>query len=54
MSPKITLINGSPRKNRNSNFLIDKAIEGIKAISEDIEINKIQIADFNITPCNGW
>lgn len=50
---KISLINGSPRKNRSTNFLIDSAIEGIKSVSGDIEINKLQISDFNITPCNG-
>jgi len=50
---KISLINGSPRKNRSCNFLIDKAIEGIKSISEEFEINKIQLTDYNITPCNG-
>jgi len=50
---KISLINGSPRKNRSCNFLIDNAIEGIKSISEEFEINKIQLADYNITPCNG-
>ncbi|MFX0071389.1 MAG: flavodoxin family protein [Candidatus Hermodarchaeota archaeon] len=53
MSNKITLIVGSPRKNRSCNFLIDKAIEGIKSVSNEFEINKIQIADFNITPCTG-
>ncbi|MHA1150571.1 MAG: flavodoxin family protein [Promethearchaeota archaeon] len=53
MSPKITLINGSPRKNRNSNFLVDNAIEGIKSVSENIQINKLQISDYTITPCNG-
>ncbi|MFX1313893.1 MAG: flavodoxin family protein [Promethearchaeota archaeon] len=50
---KITLIVGSPRKNRSCNFLIDRAIEGIKSISDEIEIKKIQISDFNLTPCNG-
>ena len=50
---KISLINGSPRKNRSCNFLIDNAIEGIKAISEDFEIEKIQLTDYKITPCNG-
>ncbi|TXT65088.1 MAG: NADPH-dependent FMN reductase [Promethearchaeota archaeon] len=50
---KICLIVGSPRKSRSCNFLIDKAIEGIKSISEEIEINKIYISDFEITPCNG-
>ena len=50
---KITLIVGSPRKNRSCNFLVDQAIEGIKGISPDIEINKLHISDYNITPCNG-
>ena len=50
---KISLIVGSPRKNRSCNFLIDQAIEGIISISNDYEIEKIQISDYNITPCNG-
>jgi len=50
---KISLIVGSPRKNRSCNFLIDKAIEGIKSVSADFTINKIQITDYNIIPCNG-
>jgi len=50
---KITLINGSPRKNRSCNFLINQAIEGIKSVSEEFEINKIQIGDFKLSPCNG-
>ncbi len=50
---KITLIVGSPRKNRSCNFLIDNAIEGIQSVSADFTINKIQISDFNIIPCNG-
>ena len=50
---KLSLINGSPRKNRSCNYLIDKAIDGIKSVSDDFVINKIQIADYNISPCNG-
>ena len=53
MTRKISLIVGSPRKKRSSNFLIDQAIEGIKEISDDFEIKKIQISDYKITPCNG-
>lgn len=49
----ICLIVGSPRKNKSSNFLIDKAIEGIKEVSADFKVNKIFITDYNITPCNG-
>jgi len=50
---KVVLINGSPRKSRACNFLLDQAIQGIKSIAEDIIIQKIQITDYNITPCNG-
>ena len=50
---KVSLINSSPRKTRSCNYLIDQAIQGIKSISEDFNINKIQISDFKITPCTG-
>ena len=50
---KITLIVGSPRKNKSSNFLIDKAIEGIRTVTEEFDIKKIYITDYKITPCNG-
>jgi len=50
---KITLLVGSPRKNKSCNFLIEKAIEGIKSVSDNITINKIYATDYNITPCNG-
>ena len=50
---KIVLINGSPRKNRACNFLLEQAIEGIKSVAENIVIEKIQISDYQITPCNG-
>lgn len=50
---QITLINGSPRKNRSCNFLIEEAIKGIESVSSNIKINKIEISDYKITPCNG-
>lgn len=50
---KICLIVGSPRKNKSCNFLIDQAIEGIKSTPYDFQIEKIQISDYEITPCNG-
>lgn len=53
MTQKITLIVGSPRKNRSCNFLMDKCAEGIKSVSGDFNINKIFISDFNLSPCNG-
>ena len=50
---KITLCNGSPRKSRSCNFLVDKAIEGIKSVSEDVNISKIQISDYTVLNCTG-
>jgi len=53
MTFKISLIVGSPRKNKSCNFLIEKAMEGIKTISEEISINKVYIGDFEISACTG-
>jgi multimeric flavodoxin WrbA len=53
MTKKITLIVGSPRKNRSCNFLIEQAIEGIKSVTNDFEIKKIQIADYELKACTG-
>jgi multimeric flavodoxin WrbA len=50
---KICFIVGSPRKNRSCNFLIDRAIEGVKEVLDEITIKKVQISDYRITPCNG-
>ncbi len=50
---KITLIVGSPRKNKSSNFLIEQAIEGIKSASDDLEIHNIQISDYKLTSYYG-
>jgi multimeric flavodoxin WrbA len=53
MTSKISLIVGSPRKNKSCNYLIDKAIEGIESLREDFKINKLFIEDFKILPCTG-
>ncbi len=50
---KISLIVGSPRKNKSCDFLVEKAIEGIKTVSEEIDVNKIYADEFDITPCSG-
>jgi len=50
---KITLIVGSPRKNKSCNFLVDKTIEGIISVNREFEIKKIHITDYKLTPCNG-
>jgi len=53
MVKKISIMVGSPRKNKSCNFLAEKAIEGIQAVSEEINITKIYAGDFDITPCTG-
>lgn len=53
MTSKISLIVGSPRKNKSCNYLIDKAIEGIESLGKDFKVNKLFIEDFNILPCTG-
>jgi multimeric flavodoxin WrbA len=50
---KITLIVGSPRKNRSCEFLIDQTVEGIKSVNKEFIIKKIHINDYKLTPCNG-
>ncbi|MFO8017939.1 MAG: flavodoxin family protein [Promethearchaeia archaeon] len=50
---KITLIVGSPRKNKSCDFLVENAIEGLKSVSDDFNINKIFIDNFNLSPCTG-
>jgi multimeric flavodoxin WrbA len=50
---KISLIVGSPRKNKSCNFLIEQAIKGIKSVDEEFEIKKVHINDYRLTPCNG-
>lgn len=46
---KILGISGSPRKNGNSETLLDNALEG--ALSKGAEIEKICLRDFEIAPC---
>ncbi|MFX1378439.1 MAG: flavodoxin family protein [Promethearchaeota archaeon] len=50
---KITLIVGSPRKNKSCNYLVDKAIDGIRTINGEFKVEKIFITDYKLTPCNG-
>jgi len=49
---KLTAIIGSPRKNGNTEILVDKVIEGCRS-REEVEVDKLFIADKNIEFCNG-
>ncbi|WP_110943106.1 flavodoxin family protein [Inediibacterium massiliense] len=46
---KALVILGSPRKNMNTDTLLNKAIEGMK--ENDIEVEKVALVDLQIHPC---
>ena len=49
---KIYAINGSPRKNRNTAILLNKALEGAKAVAPDeVVTERIDLYDLNFTGC---
>ena len=48
---KVYAINGSPRKNRNTAQMLDKALEGVKAEFPDAEVERINLFDLNFTSC---
>lgn len=48
---KILAINGSYRKGKTIDTLIDKATEGIKRVNPSIDVEKLYLADRNIRYC---
>ncbi len=50
---KVCAINGSPRKNKNTATLLQKALDGVKKAAKDkeIETEMINLYDFNYTGC---
>lgn len=48
---KVVAISGTYRKGKTIDTLIDKAIEGVKKVSPEAEITKIQLIDKNIQYC---
>ena len=48
---EILLLNGSPRLNGNTHFLLSRLLEGIQATGKEAEL--IRLADLTITPCSG-
>lgn len=50
---KVYAINGSPRKNKNTATLLEKALDGVKSSAKDKEIETeiINLYDFNYTGC---
>ena len=45
------IINGSPRNNFNTYQLLEKAIEGIKSIKEDADVEIVDLYNLNYTGC---
>ena len=52
MSVKILLINGSPRPQNNSHYLLEKAREGVQSVS-DVEIKTFEFTGKTIHGCRG-
>lgn len=50
---KVLAICGSYRKHKTIDTLIDKAIEGIKSVNPDLEIEKVYLIDKKIEYCRG-
>ncbi|MCD7811300.1 MAG: flavodoxin family protein [Ruminococcus sp.] len=48
---KVYAINGSPRRNKNTATLLDKALEGVKAKYPDAETERIDLYTLKYTGC---
>lgn len=48
---KVYAINGSPRRNRNTAKMLDKALEGVKAEFPDAEVERVNLFDLKFTSC---
>ena len=48
---KVLAIVASPRKGSTTDTLVDKAIEGVKEVHPNVEIEKINLFDFDIKFC---
>ena len=48
---KIVILNGGPRKGKNTDQMIDSLVEGIKSVSPDAEIQHIRLYDYLFTGC---
>ena len=48
---KIYALNASPRKNWNSNEMLDAFIKGVSETNPDIEVEKVNIYDLDFKGC---
>jgi multimeric flavodoxin WrbA len=48
---KIYAVNASPRKNGNTATLLNKALEGARSVSPDVETEIIHLYDYKYSGC---
>ncbi len=51
MAKKVLILNGSPRKNGNTAYLIGKVTDGIRETHPDAEIETVALGQLKINPC---
>ena len=50
----VLAIYGSPRKNGNTDILLDEFLKGVSAVAPDASIERIYIRDLKIEPCKEY
>ncbi len=48
---KVVIVNGSPRKNFSTGKMLDSFAEGIKSVSDEIEIERVNLYSLNYHGC---
>lgn len=51
LNKKIIIIDGGPRKKFNLGQLFEKFVEGVKSVSEEIEVEHVHLYDLNFKGC---
>ena len=50
LNMRIVVLSGSPRRNGNTDMLVDSFVRGA---SVDNKVEVIRVADLNVSPCTG-
>lgn len=48
---KILAVMGSPRKKMNTDMLLDRVLEGLKSMDDEVVIKKVNLKELNYSPC---
>jgi multimeric flavodoxin WrbA len=51
MSENVLILNGSPRKNGNTAYLIGKLLEGLREEKPEARVETVRLAELKIAPC---